>query len=275
MLRFSWFDVDTVLLNQNIPWTAFLPPGDGFQDVHFLVSKDMNGLNIGIFFVRVNDWTIKMLSDVLALPSLRPDVEIGHNAEQDAMRWVLEQSRNREHVLYQPQHWYNAYEHADSTHPLHNGDLLVHFAGYGDKGPAMSKWLDRLEGENADLLQPPMAHTTYPHQVREYWARLRRAREVFREVDEHRKEEWGHLSDQDAIKRVEDAEKILKDHLWNEAQDGERITKDTSTVKDSLEAMDKKREENEKKKKEKEGGKKEGEEERRKKKREKSQEGRS
>ena len=70
----SWVDADTIILNPNIQWESFLPPGEDFSDIHLIGAKDWNGWNCGVFFVRVNAWSVEMLRDVAALPSLRPEV---------------------------------------------------------------------------------------------------------------------------------------------------------------------------------------------------------
>ena len=129
----SFFDSDTILLNPNIPWSLFLPPSD-FPDIHFLAGRDWVGFNAGVFFVRINEWSVKMLTEVSALPDLRPQVQLGYNAEQSAFQWVMSRAGYREHVIYQPIKWFNGFEQSFGKLPdVKEGDLLVHFSGLKDE----------------------------------------------------------------------------------------------------------------------------------------------
>lgn len=51
-----WVDVDadTIILNPHLPIDVFLPPpGSEFDDINLMYSSDWNGLNNGVFPVRV------------------------------------------------------------------------------------------------------------------------------------------------------------------------------------------------------------------------------
>ena len=128
-----------------------------------------------------------MLTDVLALPSLRPEVNLGVNKEQDAMAWVFARSYNVRHVLYQPRSWYNGYEWTEDASALvQQGDLLIHFPGYSKaKTMAMSRWLKELESPDGALFQIEAEYTIYPRLTREFWARLLKAQELIRKVDKN------------------------------------------------------------------------------------------
>ena len=134
-----------------------------------------------------------MLSDVLALPSLRPEIDLGVNTEQFAMKWVFSQLQNVKHVLYQPRHWYNGYERTDDSTPLvQNGDMLVHFPGYLDaKEAAMRRWLEKLDLDdlngNRTSFQIDFENTIYPQQIPAYWDRLRKAQQTLQQADEFRR----------------------------------------------------------------------------------------
>ena len=232
-----WVDSDSILLNENVPWTAFFPPGDGFQHIHLVAAKDWNGFNSGVFFLRVNAWTVQMLTDVLALPSLRQDVNLGYNTEQTAMVWVFNQAGRYEHIIYQPRPWFNGYEKASDAPTVQDGDILIHFAGYGEaKAPAMGKWLDKLDSLDKHHLQVPFENTTYPSQIREYWSRLRSAQEVLGKVEEHRTSQWISFPDATAIERVQIAETKLKKACWDEAFHEQIVQGCTEEVTRQLEA---------------------------------------
>lgn len=189
--RAEWlvfFDSDTILLNPNIPWTLFLPPSD-FSSIHFLGGRDWgdgsqdwgdgSGFNAGVFFVRINEWSVKMLTEVAALPDLRADVQLGFNAEQAAFKWVFKRAGYREHVLYQPIEWFNGFEQSfGQLPPVQDGDMLVHFSSLKQhKFGAVQKWLDRLERAPQEL-HIPLENTSYPANVDAYWNRLRDAKNV-------------------------------------------------------------------------------------------------
>lgn len=181
-----FFDSDTILLNPNIPWTLFLPPSD-FSDIHFLGGRDWgsgSGFNAGVFFVRINEWSVKMLTEVAALPDLRTDVEIDYNAEQTAFKWVFKRVGYREHVLYQPVEWFNGIEYSHNHLPrVQDGDMLIHFCGLKKhKFGAVQRWLDRLERAPHEL-QIPLENTSYQANIDAYWTRLMEARDLTQKLD--------------------------------------------------------------------------------------------
>ena len=128
-----------------------------------------------------------MLTEVAALPDLRPDVQIGYNAEQAAFKWVLDRVGYREHVIYQPNKWFNGFEESYGHLPLvQNGDMLVHFSGLkGDKFGAVQRWLDRLE-QAPETLQIPLDKTRYRINVDAYWSCLRDARDMIQKAEQVR-----------------------------------------------------------------------------------------
>ncbi|EED11621.1 conserved hypothetical protein [Talaromyces stipitatus ATCC 10500] len=70
-----WTDADTVLMNPNLPLETFLPPPD-VLNVHLLLTKDWNGMNNGVFPIRVHPWSVELLSAALAYPVMNPNVEL-------------------------------------------------------------------------------------------------------------------------------------------------------------------------------------------------------
>ena len=176
---YRWFDADTIILNQNIPWEAFLPPSDTFPDINFLGNKDWNGFNCGVFFLRINEWSVNFLTEASALPLLRPEVELGTRApnyEQDAMVWVLDKEGYREHVVYQPRQWYNPFaegEHHELEHE--RGDLLIHFPGMPEKHTAIGRWLDKVD-QSSEELTIPVSNLTLKAEIAQFWTRLNNAK---------------------------------------------------------------------------------------------------
>ena len=176
-----WFDADTIMLNPGVPWTLFLPPPE-FDDIHFLGSRDQNGFNAGMFMIRVHEWSVTMLSEVVALRTLHPDINLDFY-DQSAIAWVNHRTGYQEHCLFQPHNWWNAF--GLQGDPVPTDFFTLHFAGVdccgGDaKGTIMSRWLDRLDN-NPDEWHKPLGNMTLPGEVSKYWSTLSEARNVIKE----------------------------------------------------------------------------------------------
>jgi mannan polymerase II complex MNN10 subunit len=147
-----WVDRDTLVLDHCRHPSAFLPPADR-PEVHLLTTQDWNGLNNGVFLLRVSEWSINLFSDILAFPHYRPNIKLTFN-DQSAMELLLQTERYKPGVEYVPQHWFNAFpnlggwkdfESRADTRDLEDGvarrgDFIVHFAGSGDKGAWVETW---------------------------------------------------------------------------------------------------------------------------------------
>ena len=71
----SWFDADTVILNPSTPLETFLPPRHlpALRSVNLLITSNWDGLNSGVFALRVSPWSVSFLSAVLAYPIYEAD----------------------------------------------------------------------------------------------------------------------------------------------------------------------------------------------------------
>jgi hypothetical protein len=155
--------------------------------VHFLGTKDHNGLNTGIFFVRVHEWSVKMMAKALTYPTFHPDVDLGASPDQAAMARVFNDTEFRANVLYQPRVWYNAYEFHHG-YEGQQGDMLVHFPGLEeDRWKLMSDWLDTVEGAKAQAWETALARTRYPEQIDKFWTQVRECRAILADVTEQMK----------------------------------------------------------------------------------------
>ena len=180
----AWFDADTIIMNPNVPWSTFLPPADSFSDIYIVGAKDWNSFNPGVFLIRVNGWSVKLLTQVYALKHIRTDIEFGNNADQDALIWVMDRPGYREHVIYQPIEWFQGYQdprgHFRDVQP---GDLLVHFPGWRDKRHKyMDEYLDKLRSNKSDW-HIQLQETIYPASVDAYWSRLGDARAALQKAN--------------------------------------------------------------------------------------------
>ncbi|OJD30651.1 galactosyl transferase gma12 mnn10 family protein [Diplodia corticola] len=165
-----WVDIDTIVLNPCVPMQAFLPPDD-LKNVHMVVTKDWNGLNNGVFFVRVDAWAVELFSNILAFRYYRPDVYLRFT-EQSAMSLLLEEEKFRDGAVYVPQRWFNSYP-GNANDKLEKfqtrrGDFLVHLAGWGEKSMIMREWLAIAERHAPDWMLE-FWRTAYPDEVEEFW----------------------------------------------------------------------------------------------------------
>lgn len=170
-LHCRWVDADLILINPSIPLEAFLPPAD-FPHIHFLGNKDQAGLNTGTFFLHVHEWSVKMLTKVMAFPMFRPDVDLHISVDQEAMAHVFNESDFATGVLFQPRNWYNTYEF-HHAYEGRKGHMLVHFPGlFEDRWSHMSRWLSVVEN-SPDEWTVPFDKTNYPQNITTYWDSLR------------------------------------------------------------------------------------------------------
>ena len=75
-------------MNPEISLDIFIPPSPAFENVHLLKTHDRHGLNNGVFMIEINDWSVKLLTAVLAFHHFRPMVELKYS-EQSAMEEML------------------------------------------------------------------------------------------------------------------------------------------------------------------------------------------
>lgn len=189
-ILYRWVDADSIIINPAIPISIFLPPAD-LPDIHFVATKDQNGLNSGIFFLRVHPWSISMLTEVMAYPFYKPEVDLGRSADQEAMARVLAKTEGgpnnrgyKSSLLYMPRVWFNTYEwhHA---YEGKKGNLLVHFPGLEeDRWSHMQRWLNVIEATPLEW-EVPLDETDYPVQTSEFWARFRNAKQLLRTAEQN------------------------------------------------------------------------------------------
>lgn len=179
-----WFDADSIIINPKVPAEIFLPPADGSYDhIHFIGTKDEQGLNTGIFFLRVHQWSVRMLAKTVAMPLYRSELDLGRSADQNAMAILFNETEFRANVLYQPRIWYNTYEFKHGYEGS-KGRLLVHFPGFEeDRWPHMEAWLKVVATQPEDWTQD-LRETPYPTEIETFWSELGQARDVLRQGHE-------------------------------------------------------------------------------------------
>ena len=100
-----WHDADTLLMNNLIPLETFLPPpGHEWSHINLLVTNDLEGLNDGVFFVRVCEWSIYFFAAGLSYPQYRPEVQLRHD-EQGALNMLVREDKFKNNTIHVPQSW--------------------------------------------------------------------------------------------------------------------------------------------------------------------------
>jgi hypothetical protein len=175
--RVEWLmlvDPDSIVINPEIPVEVFLPPPD-FDDIHFVGTKNGRDVDTTTYFIRVNPWSIRLLSRLLGADSVKP-ADTDYDIYDSAFARALNQSEHRSNVLFQPPSWYNTYE-SRSGFEGKPGDLLVRFQGSKIKLRSYLKsWSSVVDGENASRWRMPLSETSYPRETTTYWQTLRSAR---------------------------------------------------------------------------------------------------
>ncbi|CAD6577901.1 MAG: hypothetical protein ASARMPRED_008449 [Alectoria sarmentosa] len=213
-----WLDPDAIVVNNNIPWTTFLPREDSFSDIHFIASRDWNDLNYGVFFVQVNEWSINFLTQVATFPKSRPGIDTSEDVDIDAIWWVLSQSENQDNVIYQPRSWYNGYDLGDQgVSEMYEGNMQVHLVGVDSrrrKEAAVTWWLSKIE-KSPQKMHMTLEASGYPEKVQMFWEILKTARELLQESQKRSYKMRLNLNE------VKDAEEELQNFIRFAASDME------------------------------------------------------
>jgi hypothetical protein len=210
-----WVDADTVLMNPLIPVDIFLPPQD-MPDVHLIVNHDWNGLNNGIFFIRVNQWAAELFASILSFRFYRPDEDLTFR-DQSAMSALLEDPKFSEPMAQVSQRWFNPYptEETDvdkiEDNRAHPGDLLVHFAGIGERAKAMRRYL-RIADQHLPEWEVSLANSTLRQETEGFWnwtkadRQQKEAERILKEAEEAAKQAEKEAAEQAAKEAAENVE---------------------------------------------------------------------
>ncbi|CZT24895.1 uncharacterized protein RCC_10623 [Ramularia collo-cygni] len=136
-----------------------------------LYTKDWNGLNNGVFMLRVSEWSVSLLSSIVAYRTFKPEEDLPFT-EQSAMEKVLELDQYKDGAVECPPRWFNSYPNDgdESNINFHHapGQLLVHFAGIEDKSKAIGEWVKKLETDR-EKWEMPLSRTNYEQRIAEFW----------------------------------------------------------------------------------------------------------
>ena len=165
-----WFDADTIILNPNVPLDVFLPPAT-LDDINLLVGFDWNGLNNGVYPIRVHPWSVELLTAILTYPIYRPEEELPLR-DQSAMAEVLKMPRFKRHTAVVPMRWFNGYHRVINESADHMmvkpGDLLVHLAGVPDRFTVMEEYLQKVE-QHLPEYEVQYKDTFYDVEIKQFW----------------------------------------------------------------------------------------------------------
>ncbi|KAF2996193.1 hypothetical protein E8E13_000925 [Curvularia kusanoi] len=173
-----WVDRDTIILDQCRPASSFLPRYS--NETYLLVTNDFNGLNNGVFMLRVNSWAVELFNTILAFRHYKPEVELRFT-EQSAMELVIKEDQFKDKIKFVPQYWFNGYPEGEpekfkdrrdqndlQEEHVRRGDFLVHFAGLPGKGKAIRGWLDML-AQLEDVWKTKSAQRDVDRDIAAFW----------------------------------------------------------------------------------------------------------
>lgn len=237
-------------MNPKIPLEIFLPPEDKWGHIHALVTNDHRGLNNGVFFLRVHEWSVWLMTATLGLEIYQPDVELEFGDQSAMGIWVKDvrngcssyknrnkllikflQERFRDNIMHVPQRWFNAYAgnrgetnglFADPLSPqtkvhansIKEGDLLVHHAGHKSlRAQRMTPWMDVAE-QHLPQWELDLDETEYEQEIKEFWQN--EAPKEKKRVDDMIKKEQNdkmkkQMKEAEAAKKIEDAKNVAQD----------------------------------------------------------------
>jgi len=171
----SYFDADSIIMNQEIPLEIFEPPSD-FSHINWLAGKDYNGLNAGVFLIRVNQWSLNLLTRVMTHKHFFPEEDYTFEEQSILARLTENDDEFKDQSIYVPKVWFNAYFY--TLHEVKPGLLLSHFP-HPDYKWHIYEWLKVLESDRDPQFKPvynrPVAETSYPDEIKKFWNVKRRA----------------------------------------------------------------------------------------------------
>lgn len=130
-----WMDADTLIMNTDVPLEDIID--EGYQ---FMISKDWNGINSGVFFIKNGPWAKDFLENVYT----RTDCINTWWPEQIAIAKELEKPEFGPFAKIVPSRMFNSYPKELLPHPslttlFQPGDFILHFASVkGSNGPLAS-----------------------------------------------------------------------------------------------------------------------------------------
>jgi hypothetical protein len=134
-----WVDADSMILNPALSPCLFLPPKH-LENIYALVTADHNGLNNGVFYLRVHSSSVDLLTRTINYPLAHPEDDLGWFGEQAAMAKVIK-SIEAEHqdptnpsgIAWIPRTWINNFEW-ERGFEGEPGSFMVHLLVWARRG---------------------------------------------------------------------------------------------------------------------------------------------
>jgi hypothetical protein len=163
-----------MILNPALSPCLFLPPKH-LENVYALVTADHNGLNNGVFYLRVHPSSVDLLTKTIDYPLAHPEDDLGWFGEQAAMAKVItsieaehQDLTNPSGIAWIPRTWINNFEW-ERGFEGEPGSFMVHFAGLGETRLAhMATWLDELQRNHAKW-EIPVENTALNDAIPGFW----------------------------------------------------------------------------------------------------------
>ena len=90
-------------MNPKIPLEIFLPPEENWSHIHAVVTNDHRGLNNGVFFLRVHEWSVWLMTACLGTEIFEPGIELEFGDQSAMGMWLKRVSSLRSRVR-EPSH---------------------------------------------------------------------------------------------------------------------------------------------------------------------------
>jgi len=97
------------------------------NNIHLIISDDVNGLNNGVFFIRVHPWSLNFLMRSMSYSYFNNKHSLRY-AEQSSMNNVLIEGDESYHYIIVLQSWFNSYIGLNTK-----GEFLLHLVGHVTK----------------------------------------------------------------------------------------------------------------------------------------------
>lgn len=167
-------------MNQQLPLEIFIPPSD-MKHINWLAAKDFNGLNAGVFLLRVCPWTVDLLTRTMTYKHYHPDEDYTFEEQSILARLTEKDPDFKEQSTFVPKNWFNAYFYY--LNEVKPGLLLSHFP-HPDYKWHIYEWLRVLEADKDEAYKPvynrPVQDTDYPEEIRQFWNVKRRAEKALK-----------------------------------------------------------------------------------------------
>lgn len=203
----SYFDADSIIMNEELPLEIFDTPED-YRNINWIAAKDWNGLNAGVFILRVCPWSVDLLTRVMTHKHYHPNEDYTFEEQSILSRLTERDERFKSASIYVPKTWINSYFYLNGD--VIPGSLIAHFP-HPDYKWHIYTWLravnddlallegkpapehvkleppeegskptkDRgnpppVSGDGKPIYHIPVDKTVYPAQIKKFWEAKRR-----------------------------------------------------------------------------------------------------